>query len=71
MKLSRNGVTGGVASRRQRRLVQPAFHNDRIRGYGDIMVRKTDQMLARWSDGEVRDVHADLMSLTAAGRALP
>ena len=54
----------GDAWRRQRRLVQPAFHNDRIRGYGDIMVRKTDQMLARWSDGEVRDVHADLMSLT-------
>ncbi|CAN5434361.1 cytochrome P450 [soil metagenome] len=50
--------------RRQRRLAQPAFHRDRIRAYGDIMVRHTTRLAKRWQDGEVRDVHKDMMRLT-------
>lgn len=49
---------------RQRRLAQPSFHRDRIAGYGDVMVRFTERMLDEWGDGEVRDLHQDLMRLT-------
>jgi cytochrome P450 len=50
--------------RRQRRLAQPAFHRDRIAGYGDIMVEHATRLAARWHDGEERDVHKDMMRLT-------
>ena len=46
----------GDAWRGQRRLIQPAFHNDAIRRYAEIMVRNTGRMLASWRDGEVREV---------------
>ena len=54
----------GDAWRGQRRLIQPAFHNDAIRRYAEIMVRNTGRMLASWRDGEVRDLQADLMAVT-------
>lgn len=50
--------------RRQRRLVQPAFHHDRIRTYGSVMVRYAEEMAAGWQDGEVRDIHAEMTGLT-------
>jgi cytochrome P450 len=50
--------------RRQRRLAQPAFHRDRITGYGDVMIDYTERMLDQWADGETREVHEDLMHLT-------
>jgi cytochrome P450 len=50
--------------RRQRRLVQPAFHRERINTYGEVMVERAGQMAAGWQDGETRDVHRDMMRLT-------
>lgn len=50
--------------RRQRRLAQPAFHRERTEGYATIMVRHADKLASRWRDGEVRDVHHDMMRLT-------
>lgn len=50
--------------RRQRRLVQPAFHRERIAAYGDVMVAYTNRMLAAWQDGEIRDIHPEMMQLT-------
>jgi len=49
---------------RQRRLAQPAFHRERIAAYGSAMVGYAERMLATWQDGETRDVHADMMTLT-------
>ena len=49
---------------RQRRLAAPAFHAQRVAGYGDAMVRDTERMLATWQAGELRDVHTDMMALT-------
>ena len=49
---------------RQRRLAQPAFHRERINAYAQTMVAYTQQMLSAWRDGEVRDVHQDMMRLT-------
>jgi cytochrome P450 len=49
---------------RQRRLAQPAFHRERIAGYGDIVAGFTGRMLEEWRDGETREVHGDMMRLT-------
>ena len=50
--------------RRQRRLAQPAFHRDRIKAYGAIMVEHAARLASQWRDGEIRDVHKDMMHLT-------
>ncbi|MGF1470214.1 MAG: cytochrome P450 [Rubrobacteraceae bacterium] len=50
--------------RRQRRLMQPAFHRHRIEAYADVMVAYTERMLEDWQDGGERDVHHDMMRLT-------
>ena len=50
--------------RHQRRLIQPAFHRERIATYGEVMVAYTNRMLTRWQNDEVRDVHEDMMRVT-------
>jgi cytochrome P450 len=50
--------------RRQRRLIRPAFQLQEIQRYATVMVEHTKRMLAIWCDGQVRDVHADMMALT-------
>src|SRR3954469_11637151 len=50
--------------RAQRKLAQPAFHRDRIATYAGVMVDYTERMFATWGDGHVRDVQADMMTLT-------
>jgi cytochrome P450 len=49
---------------RQRRLVQPAFHRQRLAGYGEIMTAYTERRLVDWKDSQVIDVHAEMMALT-------
>jgi cytochrome P450 len=49
---------------RQRRLAQPAFHRERINAFAEVMVEYTQALLAEWRDGDVRDVHEDMMRLT-------
>jgi len=49
---------------RQRRLSQPAFHKHRIEKYADTMAQFTDRMLRKWNDGQVFDVHEEMMRLT-------
>lgn len=49
---------------RQRRLTQPVFHQQRINGYGAVMVDYTQQMLQSWHEGKVLDVHDEMMRLT-------
>ena len=51
---------------RQRRLAQPAFHRQRIAGYGDVMTAYADRHADSWRDGEVRDMAQDMMRLTLA-----
>ena len=49
---------------RQRRLMQPAFHSDRIRDYGRVMVGHGERMGAGWHDGATLDVAQQMMHLT-------
>jgi cytochrome P450 len=50
--------------RRQRRLVQPAFHRSRINEYGATMREITQEHISGWSDGEVRDLAEEMTALT-------
>ena len=49
---------------RQRRLVQPAFHRQRIAGYAATMVECAERTAARWNPGETRDISEEMMRLT-------
>jgi cytochrome P450 len=49
---------------RQRRLAAPAFHPDRIASYGSVMASFADRLASSWKDGEVRDIHHDMMRTT-------
>jgi cytochrome P450 len=50
--------------RRQRRLMQPAFHQERIVGYGRTMVAYTQELLDDWPDGAARELQGDFSALT-------
>ncbi len=50
--------------RRQRRLVQPAFHRDRIARYAETMVAYADRVRGSWTDGATLDVSQEMMRLT-------
>lgn len=54
----------GESHRRQRRLVQPAFHRGRLNEYARLMIDSSVRAGAEWRDGEVRDVSADMAHLT-------
>jgi cytochrome P450 len=57
-------VNEGESWRRQRRLVQPAFHHQQLQSYAALMVGAIERARAGWRDGETRDVHADMMGVT-------
>jgi cytochrome P450 len=50
---------------RQRRLIQPTFHPNRIKGYGDIMTSHAVRMQERWKDGSTLDIHKEMMHVTS------
>lgn len=58
--------------RKQRKLVAPAFHTQRINEYAEVMVRYGQEQMATWHDGETRDIAHDMMNTTLAivGRTL-
>ncbi len=49
---------------RQRRLAAPAFHRDRIAGYGAEIVRLTGEAAGGWSDGATLELHGAMVRLT-------
>jgi cytochrome P450 len=51
--------------KRQRRLISPAFHRERIAGYASVMTDHTVEAIAKWEEGSSFDVHQALMHLTA------
>jgi len=54
--------------RRQRRLTQPAFHTQRLRGLAATMASLTTDTVARWkalpADARTLDMHSEMMRLT-------
>jgi cytochrome P450 len=49
---------------RQRRVLQPAFHRERLVGYAQTMVDRAEAKASTWHDGEERAMHPELMRLT-------
>ncbi|MHB1935661.1 MAG: cytochrome P450 [Acidobacteriaceae bacterium] len=49
---------------RQRRLVQPGFHRQRIAAYGETMLQFVDEMSSRWRSNQPFDVHRSMLELT-------
>jgi cytochrome P450 len=67
-------TSSGDLHRRQRRLIQPAFHAAQIRGYARVMAEEAIRLPATgdWADGATRDVAADMAAVTLriVGRTL-
>ena len=65
-------LSDGAFHRRQRRLIQPAFHRDRIARYVDTMTRAATDLARSWRPGEVRMIDEDMQALavTIVGEAL-
>jgi cytochrome P450 len=61
-------VEGGAVWRRQRRLMQPSFHYQRVASMSDHMVTVINERLQRWDqasvDGEVLDINEEMRRLT-------
>jgi cytochrome P450 len=66
------GTSNGAFHRRQRRMVAPAFHRDRIARYAETMASAVAELTATWRPGQVRVVEEDAQSLavTIVGEAL-
>jgi cytochrome P450 len=54
----------GDAWLRQRRLMAPGFHRERVASYGQTMVDYAERAVDHWRAGEIRNVHHDMMALT-------
>lgn len=57
-------LSEGEFWRRQRRLMQPAFHRASIDRYAGIMTGLTQERLNLWKDGQILDIHSELVLLT-------
>jgi cytochrome P450 len=57
-------VSEGDLWLRQRRLMQPAFHRQRIAAYGEVMASYAMRRAASWHDGVVMDIHPEMMAIT-------
>jgi cytochrome P450 len=56
----------GETHLRQRRLMQPAFHRDRIASYASAMTAYADRVRSGWTDGATIDAAQEMMRLTLA-----
>ncbi|HUQ58285.1 cytochrome P450 [Lentzea sp.] len=65
-------LSNGGYHLRQRRMMQPAFHRERIEAYASTMARAASSLAARWQPGEIRVVEDDMQELavTIVGEAL-
>ena len=50
--------------KRQRSLIQPAFHRQNILAYAEVMTRAAGRMLDSWKEKGARNIHDDLMRVT-------
>src|SRR5947207_4055536 len=57
-------VNEGDSWRRQRRLIQPAFHQRQLEAYAGRMVEAIARASGGWRAGEVRNIHEEMMAVT-------
>lgn len=56
----------GAYHRKQRRLIQPMFHHERIAGYGRAFAELSDDIQSGWRDGDRLDMSVEMTELTLA-----
>jgi len=56
----------GKSHLKQRRLMQPAFHRNRIAAYAADMVGYSQKIMGDWQDGDVVEMHDEVQRLTLA-----
>ena len=63
-----NGLTisEGDHWKRQRKLIAPAFHAQRIQNYADTMVEQTHNLIAEWQQSPQRDIQEDIVRLNTS-----
>lgn len=54
----------GAAHLRERRLMLPPFHGERMKAYGEAMQHATARELARWPIGRAFPIHAAMQAIT-------
>ncbi len=59
-------VSNGEFHQRQRRLIQPAFHRERIAAYVETMTAAADAMAASWRPGQVVPLKQEALQLMLA-----
>src|SRR5260370_14016604 len=61
-----NGLVTAEAAewKRQRNLLQPMFHRERVVSYAATMTAYTEQAIATWRTDQIRRLHKDMMELT-------
>ncbi len=57
-------TSDGEFHKRQRKLVQPAFHHKRIAAYAAVMTDYATEMVAGWRDQATLDIAHEMMELT-------
>ncbi|WP_184945836.1 cytochrome P450 [Kitasatospora kifunensis] len=60
------GTCPAAVHRRQRRLVQPAFHRDRMPGHAQVMGQEVAALTSSWQHGQILDVPDAMHRLTTA-----
>ena len=62
----------GDYHKKQRQLIQPAFHRQRIASYASIMVEKALAMSQSWKEGRTLDLNEEMMrlALSIVGKSL-
>ena len=61
-----NGLltSDGALWRQQRKLIQPAFQHKHVAHYAEVMVEHALRMVDGFEDGQVREINAEMMTLT-------
>ncbi len=54
----------GEFHRQQRRMIQPAFHKQRVESYVETMITCTERMLEEWTPGSQRDIAHEMTRVT-------
>lgn len=57
-------ISDGELWKRQRKLIQPAFHAARIAAYAETMTTYAERAIAEWQPGQTRSVDHDMTALT-------
>ncbi len=57
-------LSEGAYWRRQRRLMQPAMTSKHVSSHAPLVAEQTRRLLESWQEGELLDIHAEMIALT-------